>query len=179
MNYWGFTMKKKFLVIISVAIVIVFFVSVFLVPADDAKRAAMTSLCSQVTKDNVKSPSSYKMTSAMVSLKQLSNSEIEKKVRNMHSEAMSVAVSKGLLTIRSGEVFVDFEASNAMGVSLKGLTKCDFDNFSDSWSSLEAVSIDGNQLSGSDIIIASAGKKIESGFTSKALFLIYKVTGKI
>ena len=105
--------------------------------------------------------------------------EIEEKVRNMHSEAMSVAVSKGLLTIRSGEVFVDFEASNAMGVSLKGLTKCDFDNFSDSWSSLEAVSIDGNQLSGSDIIIASAGKKIESGFTSKALFLIYKVTGKI
>ena len=172
-------MRKKWIAIGSGVIFAVLLASAFMVSSDDAKRAAMVSLCSDITKDNMKSPSSYKMTSAIANLKQLTSAQVEEKVRNMHSDAMSNAVSKGLLTIRSGEVFVDFEASNPMGVSLKGLTKCDFDNFSDSWSSLESVSIDGNQLSDSDIIIASAGKKIGSGFISKSQYLIYKITGKI
>ena len=172
-------MKKKGIAIGTGVIIVVLLASVLLVSSDDAKRAAMVSLCSDITKDNMKSPSTYKMTSAIANLKTLPSGEVEEKVRSMHSDAMSNAVSKGLLTIRNGEIFVDFEASNPMGVSLKGLTKCEFDNFSDSWSSLEAVSIDGNQISSPEVIIASAGKKIESGFSSKARFLIYKVTGMI
>ncbi|MGB3256066.1 hypothetical protein [Buttiauxella gaviniae] len=172
-------MKKKVILIGLAVVVAVSLASVFLVSSDGAKGAAMIGLCSDITKDHMKSPGSYKLSYAISTIKTLSPTEKENRIKALNSEPLANLLTKGSFEMKSGEVFLDFEARNSFGVALKGLVKCDFTSFSDTWSSLDAVSIDGRQVSNTDIIIASTGAKIDSGFSSKIKYLVYKVTGKI
>lgn len=153
--------------------------AIALVPTQDAQNAAMTEACSSIIKSRMKSPSSYSMEKALISSKQLSGEELNKNIESLQVESLRDGVRNGLFTLKNADIFVDFQASNAFGVQLKGLGKCEYNIFSEDWASLEAVIIDGNALPSVDVTIESVGNKINSGFSSKLKYLQYKLQGKI
>lgn len=171
-------MKK--LIVYGVVILLVCSVAaIALVPGQDAQNAAMTDACSSIIKSRMKSPASYSMEKALISSKELSGEERDKKIDSLQTDALREGVRNGLFTLKSAEIFVYFNASNAFGVQLKGLGKCEYSIFSKDWVSLESVIIDGNSLPSVDVTIESVGNKIDSGFSSKLKYLEYKVQGKI
>ena len=151
--------------------------AIALVPTQDAQNAAMTEACSSIIKSRMKSPSSYSMEKALISSKQLSGEELNKKIESLQVESLRDGVRNGLFTLKNADIFVDFQASNAFGVQLKGLGKCEYNIFSEDWASLESVIIDGNALPSVDVTIESVGNKINSGFSSKLKYLQYKLQG--
>lgn len=171
-------MKK--LIICGVAIILVCSVAaIALVPGQDAQNAAMTEACSSIIKSRMKSPSSFSMEKSIINSKELSGEEREKKIASLQTEAFREGVRNGTFTLKSAEIFVDFHASNAFGVQLKGLGKCEYSIFSKNWASLDSVIIDGNSLPSVDVTIESVGNKIDSGFSSKLKYLKYKIQGII
>lgn len=55
--------------------------AIALVPTQDAQNAAMTEACSSIIKSRMKSPSSYSMEKALISSKQLSGEELNKRLK--------------------------------------------------------------------------------------------------
>ncbi|HBZ2154110.1 TPA: hypothetical protein MHK45_01725 [Klebsiella pneumoniae] len=94
--------------------------AIALVPTQDAQNAAMTEACSSIIKSRMKSPSSYSMEKALISSKQLSGEELNKKIESLQVESLRDGVRNGLFTLKNADIFVDFQASNAFGVQLKG-----------------------------------------------------------
>ncbi len=119
------------------------------------------------------------MEKVLISSKQPSGEELSKKIESLQVESLREGVRKGLFTLKNADIFVDFQASNAFGVQLKGLGKCEYTIFSEDWASLESVIIDGDVLPSVDVTIESVGNKINSGFASKLKYLQYKLQGKI
>ncbi|EMH6517116.1 hypothetical protein I5M64_28955 [Klebsiella michiganensis] len=170
---------KKLIVLGLIIVMVCIVAAIALVPTQDAQNAAMTEACSSIIKSRMKSPSSYSMEKVLISSKQPSGEELSKKIESLQVESLREGVRKGLFTLKNADIFVDFQASNAFGVQLKGLGKCEYTIFSEDWASLESVIIDGNVLPSVDVTIESVGNKINSGFASKLKYLQYKLQGKI
>lgn len=145
----------------------------------DAQNASMVDVCTSVIQSKMKSPSSYSESKILVSSKVPSGDDLDKRSQTFQTEQLREGIKNGLIKLRVVDIFIDFEASNALGVQLKGLARCEYNAFTDDWASLDSVVIDGASLSSADVIIETAGKKIDSGISSKIKYLEFKIKGKI
>ncbi|HBS6965952.1 TPA: hypothetical protein MAO14_000487 [Klebsiella pneumoniae] len=83
--------------------------AIALVPTRYAQNAAMTEACSSIIKSRMKSPSSYSMEKALISSKQLSGEELNKKIESLQVESLRDGVRNGLFTLKNADIFVDFQ----------------------------------------------------------------------
>ncbi|EOL8940722.1 hypothetical protein ACM91Y_002195 [Cronobacter dublinensis] len=172
-------MSKKGAAIGIVLLLACFVGSVILVPQQDAQGAAMVSACDALTKNQMKSPSTYKMVDSLFEIMKVDKERTPAKLQQIDNDAISQGVTKGYFSLNEGKAFVDFEAQNSFGVPLKGTTQCNFNIYADSWASLESATVGDRDVSMADIIITSSEHKVDSGFSSKLKYLKLKILQKI
>ncbi|MFZ4831542.1 hypothetical protein [Rouxiella sp. Mn2063] len=172
-------MKKIVYVGFFSLVAIAVLASIFSVSNDEAKMASMASICSDITKKSVKSPNSYKLKSLSAVLIKMTQEQKDGVLKSERYEDIKNLIERDNASMMAGKAFIDFEASNSLGVSLKGFSMCEYTVLGDSWIPVDSVTIDDKLLPTSDVLIASSGEKVGSGFLWKARYLLYKATGKI
>ncbi|WP_313758973.1 hypothetical protein [Atlantibacter hermannii] len=152
-------MKKKTLSIIFFIGIFTSFLLVMFVPDTAAEKAGLIDLCSKITKESMKSPSSYKMNNASVEV-MIGIPSVG--ARTLNDGPFKDAVLSGRIPYRMANVIIQQEAKNSFGVSLVGETFCRYSILGEAGDAsyrITSVNIDGKNLSDIDITIrAGAGE---------------------
>ena len=179
-------MKKIKIVGLSVlGLMVLSLGAIVLIPADDGYDAGMAKVCSDLTKDKMKSPRSYILDSVTISQRKPSDAETESKLSETSVEAFKDLVRKGRISYFTADIYIEYEAANSFGVLMKNTASCRYDIMkSSSSSSIEMVSyqVGGERFIGTDLAIILAAKDSRignGGIAQKIEYLKLYLSGKM
>lgn len=177
-------MKKwKILILVLVGLLLASLIAVLLVPKDNAEKAGMISVCSNITKEKMKSPSSYIIDKSAVIVRYADEAETNSKLTETAMERLRPYIEDGRMKYKIAEVYIDYEAKNSFGVLIKNSAACYYDIISSSSSNsyeMTRANISGNDFMGTDLYImlaADDGKIGRGGFMQKFGYIKNVVTG--
>ena len=177
--------KVKIAGAIVAGLAVMAFAGLSMIPADDGYDAGMITVCSDITKDQMKSPSSYIFNKAVISTRKANDSETESKLSETSVEAFKDLVRNGTVSYLISEIYVDYEAKNTFGTLLKNASYCRYDVMKSSSSSsydMNKLVIESEQFMAGNlgIILAAKDSKIgKGGIMQKIDYLKLKLSGKI
>ncbi|MBH1919707.1 hypothetical protein [Serratia surfactantfaciens] len=175
--------KGKIWSVVLGAVVLVPVIVILSVPSEKAEKVSMVSVCSNLTKDRMKSPSSYILGESVVLVKEASASDIAAKFGDESKARLRRFIEGGQLQYKLAEVYIDYEAKNSFGTLLKNSAACYYDIISsDSGNSytMARADIGGHSFSGADLGImvgVDDGRIGRGGFMQKYEYLKTVLSG--
>lgn len=101
-------------------------IAVNFVSEKEADEFYAVKLCSDMTKQMMKSPASYRMANFSYKIDEIPSYRMTEKMNNM-SDSLKESVKAGHVKYDTQEVFINYEAKNPMGVELSGSAICNFE----------------------------------------------------
>ncbi|MEQ4659273.1 hypothetical protein AB7Z54_18200 [Providencia manganoxydans] len=166
--------KVKVVLCVVIAVIVIAAISINFLPYSKVKNYTLANYCSGITKDLMKSPSSYKLTGYSVDWTTPSKSEID--------SVLSVSTSfKDMKDLQWAKVYSEntFLASNSFGVELSGFARCEFMRIyfgSDLYYyTLIKATVDGKKVDGINLITAEVQAKDNIGSISEGVTYMQKL----
>ncbi|WP_075180621.1 hypothetical protein [Pantoea sp. 1.19] len=177
-------MNKKKIVLFSVAALgFIALSGILLVPPEKSYDAGMVSVCSEITKDNMKSPSSYRLGKSIVVTKVLTQDEAISRLYKGSGSPLKKYINDGSLKMYLSDAYVDYEAENSFGTLIKNTAICQYQYLQPTSSpSFEMIQyhLGGKVIEGTDLLIVSGAKDHRIGKNSiiqKMRYIHYKISG--
>ncbi|HCM61235.1 MAG TPA: hypothetical protein DIT05_01635 [Morganella sp. (in: Bacteria)] len=166
--------KIKLVIGAIVSVIIIAAIAVNFLPSDKVKNYTLSSYCSDITKNLMKSPSSYKLIGHSTDWTVPTRDEVD----------ATLSVYKHLKDkkdLQWSKVYSEnrFVASNSFGVELSGFAKCDFMRIyfgADSYYyTLINVNVDGKKIDGFSLASAEISAKASVGDISTEVTYMQKI----
>lgn len=177
-------MNKKKIALFSVASLgFIALSGILLVSPEKSYDAGMVSVCSEITKDNMKSPSSYRLGKSFVVTKTLSQNEAISRLYKGSSSPLKKYIDDGSLKMYLSDAQLDYEAENSFGTLIKNTAICQYQYLQPTSNpSFEMIQyhLGGKVIEGADLLIILGAKDHRIGKSSmlqKIKYIHYKLSG--
>lgn len=171
--------------IVVVSLVIIAAISVAFISSDKAENAAMVGLCSDLTRDMMKSPSSYILGETVTMTRDADARETELKLTETGMNHIKKYIEDGTVKYKISDVYIDYEVKNAFGTLLKNKAYCRYDVISSGSNNsynMTKLKVSNEEVMGSSlgIMLSAKDSKIgKSGYVEKIHYIKLWLQGKI
>jgi len=173
--------RKKIIIIIAVVLLAFSIIVDVAISDESVEKQNLISLCSNLTKSMMKSPSSYVFDGSSAEIRESTSAEKEDKATETSIGRLADSIKNGQIQYNIANIYIEYEAANSFNALLKNTSLCSYDVLNtknnNSYSLMKMI-VGSDTIMGTDLdmIVGSKDQNIGNvGFIDKIKYFFSNV----
>jgi len=180
-TYGDRDVRKKIIIIIAVVLLAFSIIVDVAISDESVEKQNLISLCSNLTKSMMKSPSSYVFDGSSAEIRESTSAEKEDKATETSIGRLADSIKNGQIQYNIANIYIEYEAANSFNALLKNTSLCSYDVLNtknnNSYSLMKMI-VGSDTIMGTDLdmIVGSKDQNIGNvGFIDKIKYFFSNV----